>query len=65
VHTANGHLGHPDVGVKILLKWMFTEIRSEVLGRIRLPQGRVQWRALVNTVMNILVSTNTGNSLTN
>jgi hypothetical protein len=45
------------------MKMDITEIRWGCLDRIRLAADRDQWRALVNTVMNLGVPYNVGNFL--
>jgi hypothetical protein len=44
-----------DMGVdgNIILEWIFTYIRREVVKWIHLLQERDQWWALVNTEMNL------------
>jgi hypothetical protein len=41
------------------------EIEHEVLNWIHGPQGREQWRALVDEIMNVRVAQNVRNVLTN
>jgi hypothetical protein len=49
--------------VSVILK-RFKRMGSQVMVWIELDQGRVQWRGLVNTVMNSRVTERTGNFLT-
>jgi hypothetical protein len=48
------HLEHPDVGGKIILKWVF-KTRAGGMTEICLAQNRDRWRAVVGTVMNLRV----------
>jgi hypothetical protein len=48
------HLEDPDVGGKIILKWVF-ETRGGGMDEICLAQNRDRWRALVGAVMNLRV----------
>jgi hypothetical protein len=43
------------VGGRITLSWTLREIRVDGTNWIQLAQDRVQWRAFVNTVMNLRV----------
>jgi hypothetical protein len=45
-----------EVGEWIILKWIFTETGWDGMDWIEVAQDRDQWRALVNTVMNLLVT---------
>jgi hypothetical protein len=36
----------------LIVRWIFKEIGSEDMNWVHLARDRVQWRALVNTVMN-------------
>jgi hypothetical protein len=57
VHVACMRLvGKPEdlrIGWRIVLKWMLKEIRWDGMKWIDLAHERNQWRAVVNTVMNI------------
>jgi hypothetical protein len=46
---------HKDIDVdgRIILKWILREIGLGALDCIRLAQDGDQWRALVNTAMNV------------
>jgi hypothetical protein len=44
-----------DIGGWILLKWILREMEWDGMDWIDLAQDRDQWRALVNTVMNLRV----------
>jgi hypothetical protein len=43
------------VGGRIILKWILRELGWGGMDWIDLAQNRDQWRALVDTVMNLLV----------
>jgi hypothetical protein len=45
---------HPDVGVMIILKWIFKKWVGD-MDWIGLVQDRDRWRALVDAVMNLRV----------
>jgi hypothetical protein len=47
------HLGDPGVDGRIILRWIFR--KWDVRDWIELAQGRDRCRALVNTLMNLLV----------
>jgi hypothetical protein len=47
------HWEDQDVGRWTILKWILREIGWDGTDWIDLDQGRDQWRALVNTVMNL------------
>jgi hypothetical protein len=47
-------LEDPGVDGRIILKWMFERLGGDGVEWIDLVQNRNMWRALVNTVMNIL-----------
>jgi hypothetical protein len=49
------HLGDPDVGGRIILRWIFRKLDVAVMDWIELAQERDRWRALVNAVMNLRV----------
>jgi hypothetical protein len=51
------HWKDQDVGGWTILKWIL-EIRWDGMNWIELAQDRDQWRALVNTVMNLRVPLN-------
>jgi hypothetical protein len=51
-------LGRLSVGRRIILKWIFKEIEWSVEDWIHVPQDRVQWRALVNTVIDLRIPQN-------
>jgi hypothetical protein len=46
-----GHLNYLNVGGRIILKWV--EVEREVVSYILLVQNRDQWRALLDTIMNL------------
>jgi hypothetical protein len=46
-------LGRPELGGRIILKWILEKIRWGCMDWIDLAQGSDQWRALVNTIMNL------------
>jgi len=48
-------LGDPGVDGKILLRWIFQEVRFRGLDWIELPQDKDRWQALVYVVMNLRV----------
>jgi hypothetical protein len=48
------HLEDPGVDGRIILKWVF-EMLDGGVDWVDLAQNRDRWRALVNTVMNLLV----------
>jgi hypothetical protein len=45
-----------DVGGWIILKWILDRIGWDGMDSIDVAQDRDQWRALVNTVMNLQVA---------
>jgi hypothetical protein len=47
------HWEDQDVGGWTILKWVLREIGWDGVDWIELAQDRHQWRALVNTVMNL------------
>jgi hypothetical protein len=49
------HYENLDVGGKIILRWFLRDIEWDGKDWIDLTQDRDQWKALVNTVMNLLV----------
>ena len=49
------HLEDPDVGGRIILKWIFREGGMGDIDWIDLVQDRDNWRAVVNAVMNLRV----------
>jgi hypothetical protein len=49
------HYEDQDVGGWTILKWILREIKWDGMDWIELAQDRDQWRALVNTVMNLRV----------
>jgi hypothetical protein len=49
------HTEDVDVDVKMILKWIFIERGFEVVEWIHVAQHRDQWRAVVNTVVNLRV----------
>jgi hypothetical protein len=57
------HLEDQDVGGWTILKRILREIGWDVIDWIDLAQDRNQWRALVNTRMNIRVPENAGKFL--
>jgi hypothetical protein len=48
-------LEEQDVGGWTVLKWILREIEWDGMDWIYLAQDRDQWRALVNTVMNLRI----------
>jgi hypothetical protein len=56
-------LKNPGIHRRIILKWILGK-RFGVYGFVSLPQGRDQWWALTNIIMNVLVPKSTGNFLT-
>jgi hypothetical protein len=57
------HLGHAGINGRIILI-DFNVIRYETADWILLAQNRVQWQALMNTLMNIWVPYKVGSILT-
>jgi hypothetical protein len=57
------HLKDPGVDGRIILKWMFKKWDGGI-DWIALAQDRERWRAVVNAVMNLRVSQDSGNFLT-
>jgi hypothetical protein len=53
--TERDHWEHLDVGGWTILKWILREIGWDGMDWIDLAQDRDQWRALLNTVMNLRV----------
>jgi len=49
------HWGDPGVDVRIILRWIFQEVRCGGVDWIELVQDRDNWRAFVNAVMNLRV----------
>jgi hypothetical protein len=49
-----GHLEGWGADVKLILEWILKKW-YDILGWIKLAQGRNQWRNLVNTVMNLQI----------
>jgi hypothetical protein len=49
------HLGDLSVSKRIILKCIFKEIGSNDVHLINLAHNKVQWRALVKTIMNSCV----------
>jgi hypothetical protein len=54
------HLEDLDIGGRIILEWISDRMGG--IDWIDLAQDRDQWRALVNTVMNLRVPQNVGNA---
>jgi hypothetical protein len=48
-------LGRPNVGGRIILRWMSEEIGWGGMDWIDLAQDRDQWWALLNTIINLRV----------
>jgi hypothetical protein len=48
-------VGRPSREWRIILKWNLERIICDDMGWIDLPQGRKQWRASVNAVLNLRV----------
>jgi hypothetical protein len=57
------HWEDQDVGVWTILKWILRGIGWDGVYWIDLAQDRDQWRALVNTVLNLRVPKNAGEFL--
>jgi hypothetical protein len=49
------HFGNISIYMRIILKWILQIHSFEGVDLIQLAQGRVQWWALVNMVMNFQV----------
>jgi hypothetical protein len=49
------NINSPELGGWTILKWILREIGWDGVDGIELAQDRDQWRALVNTVMNLRV----------
>ena len=61
--SKEGHLEDPGGDERIILKWIFKKWDGG-MGWIDLTQDMDRWWAVVNAVMNLQVSLNTGNFLT-
>jgi hypothetical protein len=48
-------LGDPGIDGRIILRWIFQEVRYGVIDWIELAQVRDIWRALVNAVLNLQI----------
>jgi hypothetical protein len=60
-----GQLGRPRRRWKDNIRMDFREVGREVVDWVHLARDRDQWRALVNTVINLRVPKKAGNFLTN
>jgi hypothetical protein len=49
------HWEHLDVGRRIILRWIFEKYHGVMMDWIYQIQDKGQWRALVNTAMNLHV----------
>jgi hypothetical protein len=58
------NLEDPGIDGRVLLRWIFRKWDGG-MDWIELAQDRDRWRACVNAVMNLRVSYNAGNFLTN
>jgi hypothetical protein len=56
-------LGDPGIDRRIILKWIFKKWDGG-MDWIGLARDRDRWRALVNAIMNFLVTKNAGSFLT-
>jgi hypothetical protein len=54
-HEGKRPRGRPGRRWKDIIEMNPIEVRREVVNSIRLPQNKVQWRALMNAVMNLRV----------
>jgi hypothetical protein len=62
-HKERYHWEDQDVGGWTISKWILREIGWDGVDWIDMAQNRDQWRALVNTVLNLRVSCNAGKFL--
>ena len=52
---SRAHLENPGVDGRIILRWIFQEVRCGGVNWIELAQDRDRWRDLVNAVVNLRI----------
>jgi len=53
--SVSDNLGEPGIDGRIILRWIFQEVRCGVMDWIELAQDRDIWRSLVVAVLNLRV----------